>query len=82
MRRYFERMRSGGWVLGAGLVFTLAMAGTAPRAHAEDALLAEMVDFAGTFIYLGVKPPALVIGAIRNGETVVRGYGAMSIGSG
>ena len=82
MRRYFERMRSGGWVLGAGLVFTLAIAGTAPRAHAEDALLAEMVDFAGTFIYLGVKPPALVIGAIRNGETVVRGYGEISIGSG
>jgi len=82
MRRYFERLRSGGWVLAAGLVFALAMAGTAPPSQAEDALLTEMVDFTGTFIYLGVKSPGLVIGAIRNGETVVRGYGEVSKGSG
>lgn len=80
MRSYFERVRS--WVLGTGLVFALAMVCSAPRAQAEDALLAEMVDFTGTFISLGVKPPGLVIGAIRNGETVVRGYGEMSKGSG
>jgi hypothetical protein len=37
-------MRGGGGILGAGLVFALAM-GSAPRAQAEDALLVEMADF-------------------------------------
>jgi CubicO group peptidase (beta-lactamase class C family) len=55
--------------------------GTA-SARAEDKLLAEAVDFTGTFIYLGAKPPAFVIGAIRNGETVVRGFGEIAKGSG
>ena len=55
--------------------------GTA-SARAEDKLLAETVDFTGAFIYLGAKPPAFVIGAIRNGETVVRGFGEIAKGSG
>ena len=50
---------------GLALAF-IAMLGIsmlgAPSARAEDKLLAEAVDFAGTFIYLGAKPPALVIG--------------------
>ena len=40
------------------------------------------VDFTGTIIYLGAKVPGLVIGVVRNGETVVRGYGEISDGSG
>ncbi len=51
-------------------------------ARAEDKLLAEAVDFTGTFIYLGAKVPGLVIGATRNGETVVRGFGEIAKGSG
>jgi D-alanyl-D-alanine-carboxypeptidase/D-alanyl-D-alanine-endopeptidase len=54
----------------------------APQAWAEDKLLAETVDFAGTFIFLQSKVPGLVIGVVRNGETVVRGYGEISDGSG
>jgi len=55
---------------------------SAPDVRAEDKLLTETVDFTGTIIYLGAKAPVLVIGAIRNGETVVRGFGEISDGSG
>jgi len=55
---------------------------SAPDARAEDKLLTETVDFTGTITYLGAKPPALVIGAIRNGEIVVRGFGEIAKGSG
>jgi serine-type D-Ala-D-Ala carboxypeptidase/endopeptidase len=55
--------------------------GSAP-ARAEDKLLAETIDFTGTFIFLQAKVPALIIGVIHNGETVVRGYGEISDGSG
>jgi hypothetical protein len=41
----------------------------ATGARAEDKLLAEAVDFTGTFIYLGAKPPALVIGAMSTAST-------------
>ena len=70
---------------GLALAF-IAMLGIsmlgAPSARAEDKLLAEAVDFAGTFIYLGAKPPGLIIGVIHNGETVVRGFGEIADGSG
>ena len=54
----------------------------AAHARAEDKLLAETVEFTGTVIYLEAKVPGLVIGVVRNGETVVRGYGEISDGSG
>ncbi|MGV1014691.1 MAG: serine hydrolase, partial [Methyloceanibacter sp.] len=47
-----------------------------------DALLDETVEFTGAFIYLGAKPPGFVIGAVRDGETVVRGFGEIAKGSG
>ena len=65
-------------VLAFGLTFPIGIG----KAEAEDKLLAESVDFTGTFIFLGAKVPGLVIGAIRNGETVVRGFGEISDGSG
>ncbi len=75
----------GAW-RGAGFArvaaLTLIATVVAAPAKAEDKLLAESVDFTGTFIFLGTKVPGLVIGAIRNGETVVRGYGEISDGSG
>lgn len=74
--------KSGDFVFRIGLPFVLVLTLGAASVHAEDKLLAEAVDFTGTFIYLGAKPPALVIGAIRNGETVVRGFGEISDGSG
>jgi D-alanyl-D-alanine-carboxypeptidase/D-alanyl-D-alanine-endopeptidase len=62
------------------LAFASALGAT--HARAEDKLLAEAVDFAGTFIFLEAKVPGLVIGVVRNGETVVRGYGQISDGGG
>jgi D-alanyl-D-alanine-carboxypeptidase/D-alanyl-D-alanine-endopeptidase len=51
-------------------------------ARAADKLLEETVDFTGTVIFLQAKTPAAIIGVIRNGETVVRGYGERADGSG
>jgi D-alanyl-D-alanine-carboxypeptidase/D-alanyl-D-alanine-endopeptidase len=64
------------WII---LIFVFALGGTA---RAADKLLAEAVDFAGTFIFLETKVPGLIIGVVRNGETVVRGYGEIADGSG
>ncbi len=72
----------GGFVFRTGLAIILAAAIGAGNARAEDKLLAETVDFAGTFIFLEANVPGLVIGVIRNGETVVRGYGEIAKGSG
>ena len=49
--------------LRIGLALALMSMLGATGARAEDKLLAEAVDFTGTFIYLGAKVPGLVIGA-------------------
>jgi D-alanyl-D-alanine-carboxypeptidase/D-alanyl-D-alanine-endopeptidase len=72
----------GGFVLRTGLVLAVVLATVPVGARADDKLLAEAVDFTGTFIFLEAKVPGLVIGVVRNGETVVRGYGEISDGSG
>lgn len=64
---------------GVGIA-TLAL--SPGHARAEDKLLAETVDFTGTILFLSANVPALVIGVIRDGETVVRGYGEIAKGSG
>ena len=74
--------RLGGSIVRVGLVLALVLTAAPIEARAEDKLLAEAVDFTGTFIFLGAKVPGLVIGAIRNGETVVRGFGEIADGSG
>ncbi len=54
--------KSGNVVFRIGLAFVFASMLGATGARAENKLLAEAVDFTGTFIYLGAKPPGLVIG--------------------
>src|SRR5262245_52812676 len=49
--------------------------------QAKDKLLDEAVDFTGTLLFLDSKVPGLVIGAVRNGETTVAGYGKIRDGS-
>ena len=73
--------RLGRFVSRFAMMITLASA-LVGTARAEDKLLAETVDFTGTFIFLEAKVPGLVIGVVRNGETVVRGYGEIAKGSG
>ena len=64
----------GDFVFRTGLALIIVAMLGATQARAEDKLLVDTVELTGAVIYLGAKPPAFVIGAIRNGETVVRGY--------
>jgi serine-type D-Ala-D-Ala carboxypeptidase/endopeptidase len=50
-------------------------------AAAEDRLLQETVEFTGAISFLEHKVPGLVIGAVRNGERAVAGFGTISTGS-
>jgi D-alanyl-D-alanine-carboxypeptidase/D-alanyl-D-alanine-endopeptidase len=54
----------------------------APGARAEDKLLNEVVEFNGAMIFLGSHVPGMIIGAVRNGETAVFGFGQASDGVG
>lgn len=47
-------------------------------ASSQDELLAEAVAFSGVVLYLETKVPSLIIGATRNGERAVFGYGSTS----
>ena len=49
--------------------------------YAKDKLLDEVIDFTGTVLFLETKVPAVVIGAVRNGETSVAGFGKARSGS-
>jgi D-alanyl-D-alanine-carboxypeptidase/D-alanyl-D-alanine-endopeptidase len=63
-------------VLTTALILGLALFPS--RAQAKDKLLEEAVDFTGTMLFLESKVPGLVVGAIRNGETAVAGFGKIS----
>src|SRR5271170_6534827 len=55
-----------------------AVLGWPLAARANDALLDETVSFTGQILYLESKVPALVIGAIRNGQISIHGFGRRS----
>jgi serine-type D-Ala-D-Ala carboxypeptidase/endopeptidase len=60
----------------------LAIAGSFPSgAAADDRLLNETVEFTGAVTYLSHKVPGLVIGAVRNGERAISGFGTTPKGS-
>src|SRR5262245_6246854 len=46
------------------------------RASAEDKLLSEAVNFAGTLTYLSTKVPGFILVAVRNGEMAFAGFGS------
>jgi D-alanyl-D-alanine-carboxypeptidase/D-alanyl-D-alanine-endopeptidase len=52
------------------------------QAARADKLLDETVEFTGAVIFLGAKVPGLVIGAVRDGETALFGFGETAKGSG
>ncbi|MGH9809337.1 MAG: serine hydrolase, partial [Terriglobia bacterium] len=68
----------GNFVFRAGLALFVGLTLGASQAWAEDKLLTDTVDLTGTIILLEAKVPGFVIGVVRNGETVVRGYGKIS----
>jgi D-alanyl-D-alanine-carboxypeptidase/D-alanyl-D-alanine-endopeptidase len=59
------------------LIATIIAGGVASSVTSAraDALLDEIVDFTGQVFILDTKVPAVVIGAIRDGQTSVRGFG-------
>lgn len=62
---------------------TVAIAVTAAApARAEDPFLSEIVAFTGAVMHLETGVPGLVLGAIRNGETAVAGFGEIRDGTG
>src|SRR5262245_65832924 len=63
------------------IVMTLGLLLCPCATQAKDKLLEEAVDFTGTLLFLVSKVPALVIGAVRNGETTVAGFGKIRDGS-
>jgi D-alanyl-D-alanine-carboxypeptidase/D-alanyl-D-alanine-endopeptidase len=65
--------------LAAALCFGVMVLATQTRAN--DKLLEEVLQFTGTVFFLETKVPALVIGAVRNGESAVVGYGRARAGS-
>ncbi len=54
----------------------------AAPAAAEDRMLKDAVELTGAVLFLGHDVPGLVIGAIRDGETIVAGFGKTRPGGG
>jgi serine-type D-Ala-D-Ala carboxypeptidase/endopeptidase len=61
----------------AAVALMFACAFAAPAA-AEDRLLQETVEFTGVMTFFAHKVPGLVIGAVRNGERAISGFGKIS----
>jgi D-alanyl-D-alanine-carboxypeptidase/D-alanyl-D-alanine-endopeptidase len=77
-------MKAGlrGWGLAIAAVSAASVLVAATAARAEDKLLNEVLEFNGVMLFMESRVPALVIGAVRNGQTVVVGFGDMADGSG
>jgi len=61
---------------GILLLISLACAASLQvKVGKADPMLDEIVDFAGQVFFIQTKVPGLVIGAVRNGEMSVRGFG-------
>jgi D-alanyl-D-alanine-carboxypeptidase/D-alanyl-D-alanine-endopeptidase len=76
--KFIGRDRFSSVLRGLALGFVVAHASVAA---AEDRLLRETVDFTGAITFYSHKVPALVIGAVRNGERAVAGFGKTASGA-
>lgn len=63
------------WISIAAAAFAISLP---PSARAQDRLLEETVNFTGAILYYSLGVPGLIIGAVRNGETAVAGFGRVS----
>jgi D-alanyl-D-alanine-carboxypeptidase/D-alanyl-D-alanine-endopeptidase len=76
------KARSSVWTLALVALCVTGATFAAATARAEDKLLNEIVEFNGIMLFLESRVPAMIVGAVRNGETVVVGFGETSDGSG
>ena len=67
--------RISGRLLRIAVVAVVVGCGASASRARADALLDEMVEFTGQVFILGTKVPAVVIGALRDGEIAVSGFG-------
>jgi D-alanyl-D-alanine-carboxypeptidase/D-alanyl-D-alanine-endopeptidase len=67
-------------LVGAAFLVACLALSSSGRAAFADPLLDETVSFTGQVLFLEHKVPALVIGAVRNGEISVHGFGERSEG--
>jgi D-alanyl-D-alanine-carboxypeptidase/D-alanyl-D-alanine-endopeptidase len=63
-------------------ILTVSLSLVAANARAGDKLLEEVLSFNGTMLFLETRVPGMVIGAVRNKETAVVGFGERADGSG
>jgi D-alanyl-D-alanine-carboxypeptidase/D-alanyl-D-alanine-endopeptidase len=69
------------WTLTFAVV-SMASAFLAASAQAQDKLLNEIVEFNGAMLFMESRAPAMIVGAVRDGQTVVVGFGETADGSG
>jgi serine-type D-Ala-D-Ala carboxypeptidase/endopeptidase len=50
--------------------------------RAQDKLLNEIIEFNGAMLFMESRVPAMIVGAVRNGQTAVVGFGETADGSG
>jgi D-alanyl-D-alanine-carboxypeptidase/D-alanyl-D-alanine-endopeptidase len=67
-------MTTTSWVLSTLIAFGIGSTFATTSARA-DALLDEIVEFTGQVFFIDTKVPAVVIGAVRDGEMSVAGFG-------
>jgi serine-type D-Ala-D-Ala carboxypeptidase/endopeptidase len=73
-----------GWMSAraAALVMGVGAALANGPVRAEDAFLKEMVELQAEIAFLQMNTPAMVVGVVRNGESIVLGYGSRADGQG
>ena len=55
---------------------------SATAALSDNALLNEVVPFEGQILFLGMNVPGMIVAVVRNGESVVAGFGRSAEGGG
>ena len=60
------------------LALVTVVGGLPSVGRADDQLLKETVEFTGAVTFLGHRVPALIIGAVRNGERAISGFGKIA----
>ena len=59
----------------AGAISSALCLSATNTASAEDLLLKDMVSFQGQIAFLQMRVPGMVLAVVRNGESIVVGYG-------